>query len=191
MAQAETRAQSRTRRGQRPEPRHRDDGAEEAQGGQDIGARVRTFLGEYRIITPALAALFGFQLTVAFQDSYMKLAGIDRAISFAGVACTAIAILFLLVPASFHRFTSKLEETEDFLRFARASISLAFLFIPLGITCALYLQAVRSFQSHADAAVVAVLAAGAFATAWWLVPRRRAQERGLLPDEGGLRQAKD
>ena len=109
----------------------------------------------------------------------MKLAAADRAINFAGVACTALAILFLLVPASFHRFTSKLEETEEFLAFARRSISLAFVFIPLGIVCALYLQAVRSFQSHADAAVVAVLAAGAFVAAWWVLPRHRAHERGL------------
>jgi len=172
-------------RGRRPAARHHDDGSQESgkESGQDIGERVKTFLGEYRIITPALAALFGFQLTVAFQESYMKLAGADRAINFAGVACTALAIVFLLVPASFHRFTSKLEETEEFLAFARTSISLAFVFIPLGITCALYLQAVRSFQSHADAAVVAVLALGAFAVAWWLVPSKRAADRGLLPGE--------
>lgn len=153
-------------------------GGHEEQG-QDIGARVRTFLGEYRIITPALAALFGFQLTVAFQESYMTLSAVDRALNFAGVACTGLAIICLLVPASYHRFTSKLEETEEFLAFARLSISLAFVFMPLGLTGALYLQAVRSFQSNAAAAVVGVLSLGAFATAWWVMPSRRARDRGL------------
>lgn len=182
-------AASQQRTGRRPErpPRR---GADEAEGGepgesgQDIGERVRTFLGEYRIITPALAALFGFQLTVAFQESYMRMAAADRAINFAGVSCTAAAILCLLVPASYHRFTSKLEETEEFLAFARRSISLAFAFIPLGIALALYVQAVRTFQSHAVAAVVAAVAVGLFATAWWVMPHQRAAQQGLLHDRG-------
>jgi predicted membrane channel-forming protein YqfA (hemolysin III family) len=189
MATASARSAAKTRppgrkQGRRPHrPHQREaDGSEQGQT-QDIGDRVRTFLGEYRIITPALAALFGFQLTAAFQDSYMQLAAVDRAINFAGVACTATAILCLLVPASYHRFTSKLEETEDFLAFARLSISLAFVFIPLGITMALYLQAVRTFQSHAVAAAVAVVALGAFAAVWWVLPRHRAHEQGLHPSQ--------
>src|ERR1041385_3042591 len=175
------------RRPGRPGARREEDGSGgSGRSGQDIGERVRTFLGEYRIITPALAALFGFQLTVAFPESYMRMAAADRAINFAGVACTAAAILCLLVPASYHRFTSKLEETEEFLAFARLSISLAFVFIPLGIALALYLQAVRTFQSHAAAAVVAVAALGLFAALWWVMPRQRAAQKGLL-----ARQAND
>jgi hypothetical protein len=175
--------------GRRPErpSRHGADEAPEGEGGQsgqDIGQRVRTFLGEYRIIVPALAALFGFQLTVAFQESYMRMPAADRAINFAGVACTAAAMLCLLVPASYHRFTAKLDETEEFLAFARRSISLAFVFLPLGISLALYLQAVRTFQSHATGAVVGVASLGVFAAAWWVMPHQRAGENGLLHHRG-------
>src|SRR5688572_2751717 len=102
------------------------DGRPMAKHGADIGTRVETFLGEFRMIIPAMAALLGFQLTMAFSDSFQDLAPAEQVASFAGLACTAAAFLFLLVPASYHRFTLEFEETEEFLRFGRRSIGLAF-----------------------------------------------------------------
>lgn len=160
--------------------------------GKDLGERIQVFLGEFRIIVPALAALFGFQLTTAFNDSFERLARLDQAINFVGVASTAAAILFLLVPASYHRFVRHQEESEEFLDFARRSVHLAFVAMPLGIAAAMYLQGLRSFHSHAAAWVTAIAVLGAFAAGWWVMPRTRATEQGLArpatqAEQAGLR----
>jgi hypothetical protein len=148
-------------------------------GKSEVKERVQVFLGEFRIIIPAMAALFGFQLTTAFHDSFSKLSRLDQAVNFVGVACTAATILFLLVPASYHRFVREQEESEDFLHFARRCVDLAFVAMPLGIAAAMYLQGLKSFHSHAAAAVTAVAVLGAFVAAWWVMPRSRAVEQGL------------
>lgn len=160
---------------------------ETGKGQGDVKERIQVFLGEFRIMVPALAALFGFQLTTAFHDSFAKLTRLDQAVNFVGVACTAAAILFLLVPASYHRFVREQEETDEFLAFARRSIHLGFVAMPLGIAAAMYLQGLRSFHSHAAAWVTAVAVLGAFAAGWWVLPRTRAVERGMAQGQEGGR----
>ncbi|MEA3143134.1 MAG: hypothetical protein QOG31_458 [Thermoplasmata archaeon] len=76
-------------------------------------------MGEFRIIVPALGAIFGFQLVVAFQQSFPDLPAAARVANFVGVPCTALALLFLLVPASYHRFTPRLDHSQDFIVFAQ------------------------------------------------------------------------
>src|SRR5687767_7242497 len=94
--------------------------------GNDIGTRTETFLGEFRMIIPAMAAILGFQLMVAFQPSFGELGRAEQVASFLALASTAVAFLLLLMPASYHRWTWEFEETEEFLRFSRRSIAAAF-----------------------------------------------------------------
>src|SRR5688572_33377118 len=101
-------------------------GEPEPEGeGNDIGTRIETFLGEFRMIIPAMAAILGFQLMLAFQQSFADLGRPEQVASFLALSCTAIAFLLLLMPASYHRFTWEFEETEEFLRFSRRSIGAA------------------------------------------------------------------
>ncbi|MBI2078542.1 MAG: hypothetical protein HYT80_09290 [Euryarchaeota archaeon] len=152
----------------------------------DVTRRMDTFLGEFRMIIPAMAAVFGFQLIAAFQPTFERLAWYDRAANFAGLACTALAILSLLVPASYHRLSARLEETEEFLRFARSSIGLAFVFMPLAFSLSMYVQALRTFGSHPAAAMTGLAFFGAFYVGWWVVPRRRFRQAGGAGSGQGL-----
>ena len=138
--------------------------------GQALPDRIKTFLGEFRMIIPALGALLGFQLTSAFQTTFSELSSMDKTINFAGLACTAAALLLMLVPASYHRFLAGARETERLLATARVSIEVAFVFMPLAIVASLYIQAVRTFDSHGAAGVVAGVSLVFFGVLWWLVP---------------------
>ena len=164
------------RRGRTHGARDRPKGAGAGGGeGEETRARIQVFLGEFRLIGPGLAALLGFQLTVAFQQSFEAMGRPAQTLNFIGVSCTAAALLFLLVPASYHRFTRDMADTEEFLLFARGCVHLAFAFLPLGLSAAMALQALRSFQSEAVGAAVGVLSLGLFLAAWWVVPRQRAR----------------
>lgn len=141
----------------------------------EMEKHVQTFLGEFRTVIPALGALLGFQLMAAFQPTYHEIAPVDRALNFAGVCCSTAAFIFLVTPAAYHRFIGVREGTRDFLRFARGCIMLTFVFLPVSLALALYLQAVRTFESSVAGYVVGGVALVAFVVAWWLVPRWRAK----------------
>lgn len=137
--------------------------------------KVEAFLGEFRIIVPALGALLGFQLTVAFQGGFTELPGLARSANFAGVCCTCVALLLLITPAGYHRFTKEVAYTEDFLMFAQKAISLALLFVALSLGLSLYVQGVRTFNSQLGGVAPASGLVVALLVAWWLLPWRRAR----------------
>lgn len=147
----------------------------------DLGTRIETFLGEFRMIIPAMAAILGFQLMLAFQQSFQEMGRPEKVASFLALACTAAAFLLLLMPASYHRFTWEFEETEEFLRFSRRSIGLAFVFMPLTLALTLYVQGVQVFGSRAVGAAIGAATWGACFAFWWGIPILRAREFGYLP----------
>ena len=159
--------------------------------GNDIGTRVETFLGEFRMVIPALAAILGFQLMVAFQPAFQELGQLEQVATFLALSCTTIAFLLLLMPASYHRFTWEFEETEEFLRFSRRSIGASFLFLPFVLALTLYVQAVQAFGSRALGAALGTLVLALAIGFWWVLPMHRAHRKGYLPhDEAHAAQGK-
>ena len=144
----------------------------------EMETRIDTFLGEFRMVLPGIAALFGFQLTVAFTEKFARLSELERGLNFAGLACSALAFLFLLVPANYHRFIHRLEETEDFYHYAKKSNAIAFVFVPLAVAFSLAVQAIETFGSTRAGAVVFAAFIAAAALAWWIVPWVRANAEG-------------
>ena len=139
---------------------------------RELERRIDTLLGEFRIMTPALAALLGFQLIAAMQSSYPDLALWTRAINFAAVASSALALGFMLVPSAYHRFAPRVHEDESFIAFAQHSLSWGFVFLSLSLTGSLFLQAARSFDSGAVGALAATAALAFLAILWWVYPKR-------------------
>lgn len=152
-----------------------------AKKGNDIGTRTETFLGEFRMIIPAMAAILGFQLMLAFQQSFAEMDKVEQVASFLALACTAIAFLLLLMPASYHRFTWEYEETEEFLHFSRRSIGAAFAFMPFTVALTLFVQGVQVFGTRAAGAAVGTAALALTLVFWWGIPMIQARREGYLP----------
>ena len=139
-----------------------------------LEAKIETFLGEFRLIVPALGAIFGFQLVVGFQPSFSEVPSSAKLANFGGLVATALAIVFLIVPASYHRFTQRIDASEGFVTFAQRMVSLAFVFLPISLCASLYVQAVRTFGHEGLALGVSLALAAVCGVFWWAVPMRRA-----------------
>jgi hypothetical protein len=147
--------------------------------------RVDTFLGEFRIMVPALGVLLGFQLTSAYSNGWKELGRMEKTLDYAAVLCTALALIFLLVPAQYHRSRRKIEESERFLRFAQHLFGYCFLFFAVSLVITVYLQGLRVFQD-ATYSLVGAAAFTLFLLVFWMaVPLAVASkhEKDPGPDE--------
>jgi Family of unknown function (DUF6328) len=62
-------------------------------------------LNELRVVMPGVQVLFGFLLTVPFQQRFETIDAFQRDVYFATLLLTAASAAFLMGPSAFHRLT--------------------------------------------------------------------------------------
>jgi hypothetical protein len=81
----------------------------EARRDEDEGERLDRelleLLNELRVVMPGVQLLFGFLLTVPFQQRFASIDTFQRTVYFATLLLTATAAAFLMAPSAFHRIT--------------------------------------------------------------------------------------
>jgi hypothetical protein len=81
----------------------------EARSDEDEAERLDRelieLLNELRVVMPGVQLLFGFLLTVPFQQNFQKVDGFQRDVYFATLLLTAASAAFLMAPTAFHRLT--------------------------------------------------------------------------------------
>jgi hypothetical protein len=81
----------------------------EARADEDEAERLDRelleLLNELRVVMPGVQVLFGFLLTVPFQQRFGDVDGFQRIVYFATLLLTAASAAFLMGPSAFHRLT--------------------------------------------------------------------------------------
>jgi hypothetical protein len=135
-----------------------------------IDVRVEHMLTEARVLLPGAQALFGFQMAVLLTEAFAELSSFSKFMHAIALCCIALAIIFLMAPAAFHRITFQGQNTEAFhclgSRFVIASA------IPLagGITIDLYVAVTKALDSAAAGAVLATATVALLVTLWFIRP---------------------
>jgi hypothetical protein len=62
-------------------------------------------LNELRVVMPGVQVLFGFLLTVPFQQGFQDIDAFQRDVYFVTLLLTAASAAFLMGPSAFHRLT--------------------------------------------------------------------------------------
>lgn len=127
--------------------------------GGDTKERIHVFLGEFRILVPALGALLGFQLTASYSSGWSELSQLEKMLNLCAASSTAAALGFLLLPANYHRVTKRVSEDGDFPHFAQRTFGLCFIFVAVSLALSLFLQAQRVFD---DLMASTIFGAGIF-----------------------------
>ena len=128
-------------------------------------------LNELRVALPGVQVLFAFLLVVPFQQGFQTVSDLARLVYFAGLASAAIAIAFLIAPASYHRLNLRrgVEEKERMLLINNKLTLIGTVFLAIGMSCSMFLVADVLFGEP-----VAAVAAGATAlligSLWYVLP---------------------
>ena len=121
--------------------------------GTSVEEKVRHVLTEARLVLPGAQALLGFQLATFLMESFEKLPDSSKMMHLASTCSVALAVIFLLTPAAYHRIVERGETTSHMHKVASAMVLAATVPLALGI-CGDFFVVLRKVL-HSDAAAAA------------------------------------
>jgi hypothetical protein len=141
-----------------------------------VNRELIELLNELRVALPGVQVLFGFMLVLPFQAGFSKLDSLATYVYFGGMVAAAIAIMFLIAPATYHRLAMRAgtAEKEEMLFTSSRFALVGTAFLGISIACSLFVVTDALFGSE-----LALLLAGAAVAfivfLWYGVPlwRRR------------------
>jgi Family of unknown function (DUF6328) len=153
-----------------------DTSKHEARSDEDEGERLDRelieLLNELRVIMPGVQVLFGFLLTVPFQQGFEKIDAFQRDVYFATLVLTAIAAAFLMAPSAFHRLTFRAGQKPYLLKLGTRQMIVGMGALALAMNGTLLLLTDILFHSLTVAITVAC-SATLFAWLWFGLALRR------------------
>jgi hypothetical protein len=154
-----------------------------------IDRELIELLNELRVAVPGVQVLFAFLLIVPFQQGFTNVSEVARYVYFAGLGASAVAIAFLIAPASYHRINLRrgVDEKERMLFLSSRLTIIGTAFLAAGISCSMFLIADVLFGPAAGV-LVAVATAGVIAGLWYLLPiasRRGGADSSKTDASGG------
>jgi hypothetical protein len=143
-----------------------------ARAGEDEGERLDRelieLLNELRVVMPGVQLLFGFLLTVPFQQRFDLITSFQRTVYITTLLLTAASAAFLMAPSAFHRLTFRGGEKPYLIEFGTKATIIGMALLALAMNGALLLLA--DFLYHGATVVVMVACSAAlYLTLWFLV----------------------
>jgi hypothetical protein len=146
--------------------RHADGHHRDETEGERIDRELIELLNELRVIMPGVQVLFGFLLTVPFQQGFQTIDDFQRTVYFATLLLTAASSAFLMAPSAFHRLTFREGQKPYLIRFGTRQTIIGMTLLALAMNGAILLLTDIIF--HAPTVVVTVVGmVSLFAWLWY------------------------
>jgi hypothetical protein len=131
-------------------------------------------LNELRVIMPGVQVLFGFLLTVPFQQRFSEVDDFQRIVYFVTLLLTAASAAFLMGPSAFHRLTFRERQKPYLVSLGTRQMIVGMALLALAMNGALLLLTDVLFGALTVAIVVAAMST-LFSWLWFgLAWRRKA-----------------
>jgi hypothetical protein len=150
---------------------------EEKESGAKLKAKIEQVLTEIRVVLPGAQALLGFQFASLLVEGFEKLPQSSKYVHFVSLSLIALAIIFMMTPAAYHRLVERGEQTEHFHRFASRMLLASMAPLALGITGAFYVVSQKITDSYAFAVAASLLMLALFYGLWFGYTLYRRGER--------------
>lgn len=132
-------------------------------------------LNELRVMVTGVQMLFAFLLAVEFSQRFASLTSLDRHVYYATVLSTALASIWLIAPAVYHRLLFRHHEKQHMIFAANRMAIVGVSFLALSITGVLFLIT-DVLYGGATPYIVAALTAALVAGLWFVLPLTRRGE---------------
>ena len=140
-------------------------------------------LNELRVVGIGIQVIFGFLLTIPFDNRFTKLYTAQRGVYLATVALAALSIALLVAPVAYHRLLFRRHEKESLVRVTNVLAIAGLVTVGLAVSCAVLL--VVSFVSPgAPAVVITAITGVSFAGLWFVLPLSRRDRATSRRDRG-------
>jgi hypothetical protein len=140
--------------------------------GERLDRELLELLNELRVVMPGVQVLFGFLLTVPFQQGFGKIDGFQRDVYFATLLLTAASAACLMTPSAFHRLTFRAGHKPYLIRLGTRQTIIGMVLLALAMNGTLLLLTDLLFGSLTVAITVAC-SATLFGWLWFGVALRR------------------
>lgn len=129
-------------------------------------------LNELRVAMPGVQVLFGFLLTVPFQQGFKRISDFQETVYVTTLILAAVATIFLIAPAAAHRILFRERDKERLVKVGGAQLLVGLGLLAAAMTGAVVLVTDVIFQSTTVVVLAAPLAL-LFAITWFVGPLAR------------------
>jgi Family of unknown function (DUF6328) len=129
-------------------------------------------LNELRVVMPGVQLLFGFLLTVPFQQRFNEIDPFQRDVYFVTLLLTAASAAFLMAPSAFHRLTFRARQKPHLIHLGTRQTIAGLVLLGLAMNGALLLVTDFLFQTR-TVAITLACSITLFAWLWFGVALRR------------------
>ena len=152
-----------------------------------LAERIKFVLTEARVVLPGAQALLGFQFAATLTEAFDKLAPPSRTVHLISLILVALAIIFLMSPAAYHRIVEGGEDSEGLHKFASAMVLSAMAVLAAGVCGDLFVVALKVFGNANSAATMSALTLLSFYAFWFgymlVIRGSRAAEKIIEIDQ--------
>jgi Family of unknown function (DUF6328) len=137
---------------------------------KQLEEEIRHALTEIRMVLPGAQALLGFQFITLLLDEFEKLPQSMKTLHLVSLSLIALAVVFLMTPAAYHRIVEKGENTEHFHHFCSRMLLAALVPLGLGFTGDFYVVVWKVSTSDAVSGICTALLLVFIFGAWFGLP---------------------
>jgi len=130
-----------------------------------LNRQMMELLNELRVAMPGVQVLFGFLLTVPFQQRFAQTDAFQRTVYVVSLVAAACATALLIAPSAYHRMTFQHHQKPQVIRLGTRQFLLGLLALAIAMIGAVAL--VLDFLFKAPTALVIAVALGLLYVTLW------------------------
>ena len=146
-----------------------------------LETKIEQMLTEARVVLPGAQALLGFQLVITFSEAFEKLAHASKVVHLLALGFLALAVIWLMAPAAFHRIVYAGEDTPEFHALGSRFLLAASVTLALGISADLGVVVAKVIASDIAGVVAALVCLALLVGLWHVYPLILRARRGAAP----------
>jgi membrane-bound acyltransferase YfiQ involved in biofilm formation len=137
------------------EPERREERTEDEQ--ERLNRQLIELLNELRVAMPGVQVLFGFLLTVPFQQRFRQVTEFQETVYFVTLIAAAVATAFLIAPSAYHRVMFEAHDKPNIIHLGTGQMLVGLAALAVAMNGAVLLVTDVLFEAGTVAVTVAAL----------------------------------